>query len=422
MYKKLLLFFILLPTTCLAQFTISGKLLDYSTKLPVANADIFINNATIGTNSSDNGTFVLKGIKSGKYDIIVSIVGYNVYSQSVIIGNRNITLPDIYLIQQSKMLREVVVRPHEINSAWYDMFKKQFIGTSELAQDCTILNPQVINLQYDDNTKTLTASSDDYIQIENDALGYLIKYQLISFQYSADETSTTLQYKGNVRYAQLPGSVSRQRGWQQARLEAYKNSALHFYRAAIADSVAEEGFQLQQLAFYDNPNRPSDSIINAEIKHCLNHGYELRDSLQYWRRELKVPKRLTTLWPYALRGDEILHTTNSPGIFAITCEMDGLFVTYNENKHFSTKSDVYGAFNPRNRDITLIRFNAPIDFLNTNGTIINTDSIYYTGVWANQRMADYLPIDYEPSQNNEPVDSAVSKKIIAGVVFAKKEV
>src|SRR3978361_572001 len=80
-----------LPAICFAQFTITGKVISQADTKPMANCSVFLSNATIGDKTADNGTFILKNVKPGKYDLVVSTVGYDTYSQTIAITGNNIT-------------------------------------------------------------------------------------------------------------------------------------------------------------------------------------------------------------------------------------------------------------------------------------------------------------------------------------------
>ena len=63
---------------------IAGIVLNGETGSPVPNASVFITNTSKGTVTAMNGTFELRAIAAGKYDLIISSVGYStqVYSFS----------------------------------------------------------------------------------------------------------------------------------------------------------------------------------------------------------------------------------------------------------------------------------------------------------------------------------------------------
>ncbi len=78
-YRLLLLYLIvLMPGILLAQNTgkLAGKITDASTGEPVIGANIFIEGTTYGAAADVNGDYVIVKLPSGKYDVIVTAIGY----------------------------------------------------------------------------------------------------------------------------------------------------------------------------------------------------------------------------------------------------------------------------------------------------------------------------------------------------------
>lgn len=59
-----------------AQKKLIGNVLAKDSKLPVASASIFLSNTSVGTISKDNGSFVLQPFPEGRFDLVVSMIGY----------------------------------------------------------------------------------------------------------------------------------------------------------------------------------------------------------------------------------------------------------------------------------------------------------------------------------------------------------
>lgn len=97
-------------------------------------------------------------------------------------------------------------------SDWaHETFLKEFLGTSEYAKDCKILNPEALNIEYDQSANKITASSSDFLLIENDALGYNIKYKLDKFVWSSnnDQSDKSIHYEGSVFFQEMKGTHGR---------------------------------------------------------------------------------------------------------------------------------------------------------------------------------------------------------------------
>jgi hypothetical protein len=292
------------------------------------------------------------------------------------------------------------------------MFKEQFFGKSLRAEDCKILNPDVLVFNYDEGQKKLSAYSTDFLIIENDALGYKIKYLLQDFVYIASPDSNLLRFKGVTFFGQLKGSPAQQKRWEKERQDVYGNSALHFYRALLSSDLKGNGFNVQEYAHYNNPDRPSDSVITLKLSYFKKN--KLSDSIKRWRKIGEMPKMRRELMPYSLTAEEIANRTSQPGIYALGCEDNGLFVTYDKNGHFPNfKLDHINS--PTNIQSTLITFNQLFVFFDSNGMLLDPYSVSYQGVWPTQREADLLPIDYDENSSTTPtvaVDSTVADKAV----------
>jgi hypothetical protein len=59
-------------------------------------------------------------------------------------------------------------------------------------------------------------------------------------------------------------------------------------------------------------------------------------------------------------------------------------------------SDIVQAFNMPNNATTIVSFDEPYAFFDNNGIVANPHSVIYEGDWGISRVAEMLPIDYEP--------------------------
>jgi len=416
--RRLFVFFtLLLPLSCLAQVNISGRILNQADTKPVANASVFLSNATIGDKTAADGTFTLHNVNPGKYDLIVSILGFEAFDQTVMVGYKNISLPDITIFPKTINLRQVTIKPRydPDRAKYYQIFKDAFIGTSDFAPYCKILNPDVLDYDYDEAKNTLKASSYDFLEIENAALGYKIKYLLKDF--SLDNTAKALYYKGSVFFENMKGTASEQERWKKRRQDVYIGSEMHFLLSALGDRIEEEGFRVQQLAIITNPERPADSIINTKISYYkeLKTKTEIqRDSLAYWIKKLKLTKTFQKLMPYPLTKKDIIRKTDQPGQYAMGCEGDGLYIAYSKTNHFHIVDNREYLNKPGNTETNLLSFNAPYAFFYSNGVIINPYSVMLEGFWGREGVAELLPVDYDPQQALQAsVDSTIVRNIAA---------
>lgn len=388
MFKKLIFLFLLVPLSCLAQVKITGSVISAADHKPVANASVFLSNATIGAKTDAGGNYVLNNIKSGKYELVVSIVGFETYKKAVTVGNENMALPDISISPKTYAINEVVVKQHtDPNRARYlAIFTEQFLGHSNLADQCKILNPELLDFTYDDDKRTLTASSVDFLIIENPALGYRVKYLVTSFTFNdKDISAQKMHYEGEVLFEKLSGTLQQEDDWQKARFQVYKGSLMHFLRALPKGALDENGFRVMQ---YANPPREGDG---------------------------KRKKLAPTLLNFPLKEEEIMKNTDQPNVYALGCDFDSFHITYNEDRHFSRRAQVNNMNAPDNHETSILNFNTPYALFDNNGALVDPNSVSYSGAWGNNRVAELLPVDYEPlnipAANNSPQATDIVNKL-----------
>lgn len=409
MNKIFIFLFILLPITCFAQQSISVRILNQTDNKPIANASVFLSNASVGGTSNEDGSVILKNARPGKYDLIVSIIGFETYHKNISINNSNINLSDILLIPKIKAIKEVTVKfkSDPNREKYYQWFIDEFLGTSEIARFCKIKNPEMVDLIYDDTNGILTATSADFLEIENEELGYEVKYLLTGFRLDNKYPDTKkVSFEGSAMFREMNGTPAQKRRWQKRRQEVYEGSEMHFLRSALNDHIDKEGFRALRFARVPNPQRPPDSLIQAKIrqfKKIKTEGSNAGDSLLYWNKKSKLPKSFQKMMPTSLMKGDLIRSA-SQGLFALGYKnTDSLYITYNKSRHFHLTTQPSHLFDPYNKENTLIIFSSPFIMFDRNGGVANPNDITFSGVWGRSRVAELLPLDYEPELNNDNV-------------------
>src|SRR6202000_1717597 len=99
-------FALLLPLSSIAQLVISGRVLNQADNKPVPNVTVFLDNASIGSTTAADGTFILRNAKPGKYELVASSIGFETYRQTIIVYNADLILPAIYIGKKTITLAE----------------------------------------------------------------------------------------------------------------------------------------------------------------------------------------------------------------------------------------------------------------------------------------------------------------------------
>lgn len=288
-YRSLFIFFYIVSINPLiGQGSLSGFVMDSTTHKPIELAHVFFANTLLGTTSNTKGEFIIQSIPPGKYDLLISFVGYKMIQKSVIIADGQNTTFNAYLVPNPIELNEVVVRAD--TSGWhqhYAEFKRLFIGSNQFAQTTSIENASVLRFYFDENERVLSAFAKTPLIIKNQALGFTIFYDLIHFQ--ADFKSGKLLSFGVPRFEALPeGKPRTVKRWNASRLQSYHGSFSHLLKALQENRLRENGFDLYFLYKVVNRTRPSDSYLDERISYWRNKVREnhnnVSDSLGYYGR------------------------------------------------------------------------------------------------------------------------------------------
>jgi len=397
-----LLVFVATITFAQQAFMLSGAVKDKKGE-PLPGAGVYVSGYKIATVADNNGRYSLS-LKPGNYDILVQLIGFKAFNKNIIVADKALTF-DFVLEEDAFQLQEVTIKPDPNREGYIRMFTDFFIGTTPNAQLCKIINPNVLIIDYSNDDAKLTVKTNQFLIIENQALGYRVKYQLNNFEF--DNKSRIIYYEGFPYYEDLKGSKGKMKRWAEKRIEAYHGSTQHFFNSLYAGKSKEEGFEINKLIRQPNPNRAPDSLINAnikrlmQVKHALNGTIKVMagDSLNYWTKQKNAPATIAMLNRQQVNTDTLVKTYNE-SIKSINFN-DVLYVIYKNEREASSYANRIGQSISRPLDmpdyqVSLINLQvAPVYFYENGGTY-NPRSMLYEGYWSWEKIADSVPLDYLP--------------------------
>lgn len=366
-----------------AQFEVKGIVINNQDQTPLPGANVFLANTTKGTQTSADGTFSLRNIPAGKFELVVSYIGFEKLVIPLQAESRKTYR--INLIPSSNALDAVTIKARRKKGLdWQenvDFFVRNFIGQSENAIHCKLLNPEV--LYFENTPEKFTTKAQEPVIIENRGLGYRLKFQLD--EYSLNKTTQRIFYSGHVVYETLiPNNPEEEQKWVKNRQKAYYGSVMHFMRALYQRQLVEEGFMLREVVKKYLPNRdtllvalPGDSTVYITTK-LFNKNNLPQQTLKY---------------------KHILDSTLSTRVHPLLSFNNLLEVTYvNEAEPFAyfkrnqKPNDVFRA-TPQVSTISLLRPNITIE---SDGQYFDAAGIHYKGYWSWELVAEDLPVDYTP--------------------------
>lgn len=382
---------LLLPTfVCAQSGTITGKVTAIDSKAPLAKASVFLSNATFGTVTADDGTFTLNNVKPGQYDLVVSILGYENFTQSVLVSNKPLQLA-IEMVPRMIQMKEVVITT---NANWkknYALFVKDFIGTSANSKLCKVLNPHAVSLIYHKKTQTLQASTDEFLVVENRALGYKVRFLVHNFESST--LSNEIRYSGQVLFEELKGSKSQEEKWKLKRQEAYYGSSMQFFRALSHQDLQEQGFVMYQLQRKPNPKRPPEELLRQKYNQFNKSNN--RDSVNYWNEMAQQPRFLENLINTPLKPEDLVMRTDQSGLYALSFP-DYLYVVYTKKHDEKITNNIYRPLFMENYAVSVVTLFKKYALFDLNGVVVSPESTLFEGDWANDKLAELVPVDYTP--------------------------
>ena len=394
--KRLIIIIIIFSNCVLSQEPIKpricGNIIDAETREPIANANIFISNSGIGTASDKNGYFELRNLSYGRYEIIASVIGYEILIAKVGLytnSRRNFRL---------EMYRQPIQFPEVIVSAkgsWkrksnLSRFRKALLGTSQNGKKAYITNEDVIRFN-NDIYGILRVYADEPIKIVNHSLGYDIHYVLEDFELS----SGYVKYTGYPHFIEKTATTYHDSvDWYDNRREAYLGSFRHVLITMGDDHGLPGG---------DTTERPIVFKWGDAIRHNVKVTYgdityiEEQDFYVLKIDSLKnIRKRATDLYevkPISVGTRQLVNTncflTETDNHNEMYLQFDGsLEITYNKDLFpFGNRDDSKGT--------SWIKIVGDSTVLDKQGRYFDIYAIKTSGLWSKERVADMLPFDYE---------------------------
>ncbi|MFD2871067.1 carboxypeptidase-like regulatory domain-containing protein [Mucilaginibacter ximonensis] len=363
---------LLLRVTASAQHTypISGNIKNEKGE-PLQAVTVFIDGSEKYTVTDDKGNFFFTSIEPGNYNIAASIVGYNAEQKSLMVSDGPQRV-DFVMKEKLTVLKEVVIdatKKGKLSNKIEDrqrktlmtIFISKFLGITNNAQSCKIVNPDIIEFTL--NKNVLTATTPDFLIIENPKLGYRIKYRLKLFRY--DIATRVTGYGGECIFEQLQGSKREKQKWDENRKKAYYGSLMHYLRSLYAGNSDKQGFKTYEVTYNDSLKKLIVNDSTTDMRHHVT-----RIDSNFVRVSFKQLK--------------IVYTPFKPSVtsYTIITNDDGASASSTERFSMTGTSTVQMFV-----DHTLV---------DAHGNYSDYRSFYCADYWSWLQVGDKLPFTYEP--------------------------
>ncbi len=279
-----------------ATYTISGTVKNTKGE-KIQSATVFITGTQKITMTNADGSFSFKNIIPGNYQVVVNILGYNSLKQDITVKNGPEIL-DLKLADKEIALKEVVIATKQQSPKDLKRFTKVFLGFKHDPKLCKILNPEIITFGHNDTT--MTATTDDFLIIDNQFLGYRIKYLLKTFFYR--NSGGGYFYDGDYSFEPLKGTAEQQQLWDKNREKAYENSRMHFLRSLYTGTTRKEGFLIYRCTtnkswtIERNTSDPQQFVTRTD-SNFMNVNIDPRIMIVYDKVKAAQPDVISTKPP-----------------------------------------------------------------------------------------------------------------------------
>lgn len=413
MKRILTLFFLCFAIQSFAQFTLKGRVTAADTKKPLPLVNVFLSNTSIGTVTNEAGEFSIDRFPPGRYDVVVSCIGYETYIVSLQGGQLPADL-QVSLKLKVNELQEVVLEPYLKDGweKWGSYFMENVIGTSALAADCKLKNPQVIKFRFDKKQNVLRAYADEPLILENKALGYTLKYDLVLCEFNHNTKIT--YYQGYPLFEAMESKRKRQvERWEKNRTDAYQGSMMHFMRSLFRNRILEEGFEVRKLIkIKEEEKKRVGTLYKKKITQGLGTNTPIvisdsligngnKDSAAYYGKVMRQPEKMNVLINVLLTGDSIAYAIDS--LTAGFTFDDYLQVIYKYKtlpEEFVKRNFGFNSKNPLSSEMTI-----PVKqeiAVWANGSYAPNLAILTSGYWGWwEKLATMLPFDYVPQRGKD---------------------
>jgi len=373
---------LLLTVSLFSQTRIDGRIVDKSTSEPLVGVNVFFSKTTWGATTDDNGFYTLTNIPAGQYELVVSMIGYEVEREQMIIKSDERFTLNFRLQSRAILMSEINVTA-KTDRVWkksYDRFRRSFLGTSKNGESCLILNEFV--LTFDDNGQYFKAKASQPIRIENPELGYRITYILDDFEIDGTE----VRYAGDHYYESMSSKSKRQlKKWEKNRKKAYNGSLRHLLKT-LTDRfdlrfTFNEGMIIQNDNWNSIAGRKKDPLVREGFSISMNKKDLFGTSLII-EEEYKPLRSDTLVFPGA---------TYEQPLLSFEGRMMVVYMKESPELAYMMEND------------------SPSSYKQTSYLLLRADSVYYDrdgryfepymieqqGYSSWERIGDQLPFNYE---------------------------
>ncbi|MFC1784319.1 carboxypeptidase-like regulatory domain-containing protein [Candidatus Neomarinimicrobiota bacterium] len=359
---------------------ICGNIIDAETREPIAYANIFISNSSIGGASNKYGYFELRNVPYGRYEIIASVIGYEVLKAKVGFYNDSRRNFRFEMYKQPIQFPEIIVSGKETwkRRRQLKLFRRNLLGTSQNGKKSYITNEDVIYFKKDE-PGILRAYAYEPLEIVNKSLGYNITYVLEDFELAPEY----VRYTGYPYFTpKIATTYHDSVDWPENRKNTYKGSLRHFLTTICEHYELTNGDTSGRETVEDFGDVVRDGIKTtyADTAIIEEEGfYVVQTNYIYGWTQFADRRLVNTNW--------FLSESDNQNEMNLTFK--GFLEVKYEDEYFPFENSI-----GRSKKVSWINMTCDSTVLDKQGRYFDIYAIKTTGLWSKERVADMLPFDY----------------------------
>jgi hypothetical protein len=256
--------------------------------------------------------------------------------------------------EKATEMRNILIMSDELRRRRIEQFRQLFLGITLAAERSKILNEDDILFVGGDRKSQIIAFSEQPLIIVNRELGYRIYFELKEFYL--DEREGLSYFIGYTRFEDLESSNANK--WAKKRMQYYLGSTMHFYHSLTDGNAEENDFKIYLVK----------DMTGTDMK-------------------ARIP----------VSGDSILVTDTVSQLKYINVQ-GRMIVNYLKDpyhkSHLKTKTMFTNAI-AKGIESSIYILEYPC-YLDKSGLLENPMSVRYSGFWGYEKLANMLPVDFNP--------------------------
>lgn len=383
--------------------TIGGRVVDSETGEPLSFANVFIDNSTIGSATDVDGYFEIDNVPAISFNLVSSYVGYKtkttVVNHDELEGANDLLIGmdlDALALESIQVVGKSEKKKTRNERRLYRRFEDAFLGQSDNAKDCEIVNPEVLNFERLDDEDNYSVTADDILYVENNALGYRIGYLLEEFRFVNGQKMNI----GKAQFKELePRSRRQNRLWEEAREKAYKGSIQHFLNALILGKLDEEGFKVNVVQ-YDSVTSEYTTPLNPPKPTEILRLEQQEDEFFY---KLTTSSDIEVTYVNEYEDDDYkkqFRSNSKSGNYKYTDKKSRSSIDLGDNQSI-TSYQVMG-YDLSDVDLfqkSIIFFDSKTTLISFPGQFENSRDVRFAGWWNWGSFSDMVPLTYKPPED-----------------------